>query len=79
MKILIIDTTNRRVVIDINENATIGELKEKLKVKKNINSEIILHYNGEILEENETIAYYDIEDNSNIVYIGQFKGGIRYK
>lgn len=79
MKILIIDSTNRRVVIEINENATIGELKGKLKEKKKINSDIVLHYNGEILEENETIANYEIEDNSTIVYIGQFKGGILYK
>ena len=79
MKILIIDSTNRRVVIEINENATIGELKGKLKEKKKINSDIILHYNGEILEENDTIADCDIENNANIVYMGQFKGGILYK
>ena len=79
MKILIIDSTNKRVLIDIDENASVRELKENLRAKKNINSEIILHYNGEILEEDETIASYEIENNSNIVYIGQFKGGMLYK
>lgn len=74
--LLIIDSTNKRVSIEINENATIKELKEKLKNKKKINSEIVLHYNGEILEENQTIEYYEIENNSHIVYMGQFKGGI---
>ena len=79
MKILIVDSTNKRVLMDINENTSIGELKKKLIVKKNINSEIILHYNGELLEEDKTIASYEIEDKECIVYIGQFKGGMFYK
>ena len=79
MRILITDSENKRVAIEINENALIRELIEKLKNKKNINIDIILHFNGEILEENETISSYGIVNNSNIIYMGQFKGGNLYK
>lgn len=80
MKIMIIDSTNKREMIDINENDSISKLKELIKIKKGINTDdIVLHFNGEILELNQKISDYDIENNSQIIYTGKFRGGIPYK
>ena len=70
MKIIIIDSKNNKEEIEINENEYIREIKNKLKTKKGINSDITLHYNGEILEDNAIVSSYDIENNSQIFYIG---------
>ena len=70
MKIVIIDSKNNKEEIEINENEYIRDIKNKLKTKKGINSDITLHYNGEILEDNEIVSSYDIENNSQIFYIG---------
>ena len=78
MKILITDSENKRVMIEVNENENVKTLMDKLKNKKNISREIILHYNGEILEENETISSYGIADKSVIIYMGRFLGGSLY-
>ena len=69
MKIMIIDSTNKREMIDINENDSISKLKELIKIKKGINTDdIVLHFNGEILEVNQKISDYDIENNSQIYW-----------
>ena len=70
MKIIIIDSKNNKEEIEINENEYIRDIKNKLKTKKGINSDITLHYNGEILEDNAIVSSYDIENNSQIFYIG---------
>ena len=70
MKIIIIDSKNNKEEIEINENEYISDIKNKLKTKKGINSDITLHYNGEILEDNAIVSSYDIENNSQIFYIG---------
>ena len=70
MKIVIIDSKNNKEEIEINENEYIRDIKNKLKTKKGINSDITLHYNGEILEDNAIVSSYDIENNSQIFYIG---------
>ena len=75
MRIIIVDSKNISETIEINENEYVRDLMEKIKNKKGINGKIILHFNGEILEENETISKYEIEENSNIIYMGEFRGG----
>lgn len=75
MRLLLVDSTNKREVIEINENAYVSELVEKLRRKKGINDKIILHYGGEVLEESEKISNYDFVENSHIIYMSQFRGG----
>ena len=77
MKILVKDSTNRRKIIEVNQNEKIKDVKLKLKEKMGINNtNFLLHYNGSILDDDEaTVSDYDIVDLGNIIYVGQFKGG----
>ena len=72
MKLLIIDSHNCRKSINISESATVTQLKEEIKKQNNIKSDILLHFNGVILEDNDHLYDYDIEDNDQIVYTGNF-------
>jgi len=78
MRILVKDSTNRRKVIEVEQNEKIKDVKLKLKEKMGINNtNFLLHYNGNILDDDEaTVSDYDIVDLGNIIYVGQFKGGI---
>lgn len=78
MRILVKDSTNRRKVIEVEQNEKIKDIKLKLKEKMGINNtNFLLHYNGNILDDDEaTVSDYDIVDLGNIIYVGQFKGGI---
>jgi hypothetical protein len=75
MKILIVDSKNRRERIDVNGSGYVKEIFETLKNKMGINIDIVLHFNGEILEENQKISELDLEEESVIVYMGTFRGG----
>ena len=75
MKIIIADTKNSIESIDVNKYEKVSDLKEKIKIKKGINFEIQLHFSGEILEDSQTLDYYDIEENNYIVYTGTFRAG----
>lgn len=78
MRIVVKDSTNRRKVIEVDENEKIKDVKLKLKEKMGINNtNFLLHYNGNILDDDElTVSDYDIVNLGNIIYVGQFKGGI---
>lgn len=78
MKILVKDSTNRRKIIEVGQNEKIKDVKLKLKEKMGINNtNFLLHYNGNILDDDEaTVSDYDIADLGNIIYVGQFKGGM---
>ena len=52
IKIIVIDTTNHREIIEINKNDYIRNVMEKIKDISGIESEIILQYNIGILDEN---------------------------
>ena len=75
MKILIVDSKNRRERIDVNGSGYVKEIFETLRNKMGINIDIVLHFNGEILEENQKISELDLEEESVIVYMGTFRGG----
>lgn len=75
MRILVTDSKGKQEAFEINENEYIKDVKEKIKTKLGINLDIVLHCNGEILEEINKISDYDIENNSVIVYMGKFRGG----
>ena len=75
MKIFVVDSKNTQIPFEINENDTVKTLKEKIKSKMGINKDIILHVNGEILEDDKQILDYDIEENSFVTYVTQFRAG----
>lgn len=75
MRVIIVDSKNISQVIEIDENKYVRDLMDKIKEEKGINGKIILHFNAEILEENETISFYEIKENSHIIYMGEFRGG----
>lgn len=75
MKILIIDTTGKTEYIEVNPDETVKTLKEKLATKKGINSEIKLHYGGQLLNDNDKISDCDIMENDPVLYLLGFRGG----
>ena len=77
-KIFVIDTKNRRVIFEVNDNETIRNLKIKIKTKMGINNnnDIDLLYGGDILHDDDRISECEIENLGVITYLGQFKGGI---
>jgi hypothetical protein len=75
MKIIICDTKNSIESIEVSKYEKVSDLKEKIKIKKGINFDIELHFVGEILEDSQTLDYYDIEENNIIVYTGTFRVG----
>ena len=75
MKIIIIDSSGNRIFIEVKGNDTIRELHKKYSKKIGNYQEKNYHFNGEILEFDETIDSYDICENSFIYVLGVFKGG----
>ena len=77
MKIYVIDTKNRSIAIEnITESTTIKELRKRITEQNIITTgQIKLTYNGNILEDDENLYYYDIEDNTTIIYTGEFISG----
>jgi len=78
MKILIVDTSNEREIFDVNKNDKVQKLKEMIASRKGINGDITLHYNGDILEEENTIEDYDIIEKDTVIYLGKFEAGIYF-
>lgn len=76
MKVLIVDTSNDREIFEVNPSDKVKQLKEIIANRKGINNNISLHFNGEILEDENLISDYDVEENSNIIYLGNFEAGI---
>ena len=73
MRIIVMDYANNKEEIETNENELIKDIIEKLGVITKNKRSIILSYNGEILEKNEKVSSYDIDDNSIIFCISNFK------
>ena len=75
MKIFISDSKNNIESLDIRENETIKSLKYRIINKHYITEVIQLIFNGNILEDEETISDCEIEEGDTIIYIGEFKAG----
>ena len=75
MRILIMDTSGKSEYIEANENETVKNIKDKLANKKGINTEIKLHYGGQILNDNDIISSLDIMENDPVLYLLAFRGG----
>ena len=70
MRIFIRDMKGNTKLIDVNENDTILDVKRKYG---NIN--ITLKFEGDILDNNQTILSYEIEDGNTIIACERCIGG----
>lgn len=75
MKILIMDTSGKSEYFEVNADETVKNVKDKLANKKGINTEIKLHYGGQILNDNDTISSIDIMEDDPVLYLLAFRGG----
>ena len=77
MKVIVKDTKNKRIIIEINGTDYVRDLRNKIKDSLQINNgNFYLHYNGTILEDDTTIEDNELEDKCSIICTGQFKAGI---
>ena len=80
MLVIILDSNNKEIPLEIKPSEKISDLIFKLRKKKGINSKIILHFNGKILKEDKEIQFYEIEEDWQIVYTRTFMAGLlKYK
>ena len=70
---LVVDSKKTHKRIQINENDYVSALVEIAKIIKRINSEIIFF--GEVIETNQKISYFEIDEESVIIYTGKFREG----
>ena len=75
MKICIRNSKNEIYTIEIDESDYVKDVKRKITHKIRITSGFELIFNGMILEEDEPISSYDIEDHNTIEYLGISKSG----
>jgi len=77
MRIFVQDMKGNSHPIEISQNDNILMLRNKLEkiigIMQN-NSRFV--FNGEILQNNDTISSYDIQVDNVITYVGEFLAGI---
>ena len=69
------DTSGKSEYFEVNADETVKNVKDKLANKKGINTEIKLHYGGQILNDNDTISSIDIMEDDPVLYLLAFRGG----
>lgn len=80
MKLFIRDSKNETKSIYIMESDSVVTLKNEIKKKFGITTNIELVFNGNILQENDNLASYDgLTDNQTIDFQGQFTAGKQSK
>ena len=74
MKLYILDSKGIREHIDLSGyHSKVKEIKNKMLEKNLVKStEIMLHFNGLILEDDYSLEDLDIEEGSTLVYLGYF-------
>ena len=77
MKIILVDSRNRKTIVDkISGSITVKELIKMLYEKNLVKTtEIELIFNGMILTEDSKLEDYDISEGSHITYFGLFRAG----
>lgn len=66
----------KTLTLDVSDNDSIASIKNKIFEKEGIPIEQQrLVFNGKQLEDNQTIADYNIEENSNIHLVLRLRGG----
>ena len=72
MKIKILDSQNNRFILEINQNDYVRDIKKKIEIKVGYKIGLI-HYEGEILDDEEKISSYDIMENDCIIFTRGWK------
>lgn len=75
MKLIIQDSKDQREFIFAQECWSVELLKNEIKKKYNITGDIELVYNGNILEDNDSLLAKDIKDGKTINFLGRFDAG----
>lgn len=75
MKLIIQDSKDQREFIFAQESWSVELLKNEIKKKYNITGDIELVYNGNILEDNDSLLAKDIKDGKTINFLGRFDAG----
>ena len=72
--LIIVDSQNKRIKINCDYNITVKELKKYIKEKIGIpeSDGIVLIYNGNFLENEDLLIYYNISDYSEVCFLGKF-------
>ena len=72
MKLYICDSKGEMLKITIEAQTTISELKEKIKELKYVKDEIILCFNGKMLENSKTIEESNLTEENILSFLGNF-------
>jgi hypothetical protein len=72
MKLYICDSKGEMLKITIEAQKTISELKEKIKELKYVKDEIILCFNGKMLENSKTIEESNLTEENILSFLGNF-------
>ncbi len=76
ISIYIYDIQGKSIRIEVDLNETISDGKRKYKITSNSSdSNFIWKFNGEILKNDKTFEYYDIEDDDRILSVIPNMGG----
>ena len=75
MTIRCVDTRDKSIDIIVNRYDTIGKAKEKFFERVGSRQNIEWIYDGEILEDNKTFYYYEIEDLDKIIVQRVYRAG----
>jgi hypothetical protein len=76
MKLFIIDSQNVSKTINIMESETVATLKEEIKKKNNIIGDIELVFDGDILNDKDSLCKLEIKDGMSINYLGVYNAGL---
>jgi len=69
MKIFIVDSQGNKRTLEVPYNITIRELKERCHIN---NISIDFLFNGVILENDDSLSDHEIEEGSQICFLGDF-------
>ena len=75
MRIYIRVSTGRRIALDVSSSTTTRELKNLLSSIYPDAYQKEFEFNQEIMRDDKSLDYYDIEDNDTIIERGIYKGG----
>lgn len=79
IRIYISDSKQNKVPIRVQPSDYVSKIIEILKIKKVINGQITLTFNGGILEENEKLDELDITSDCVITCMTSFPAGKKIK
>ena len=72
---IVINYMNKNILFDVSGSTTIRELKDLLSSRIDDNYKCDFIFGGELMEDDESLDYYDIEDGDMIIERGIYMGG----